>query len=119
MGMPAGAQGAIMALGLAFRVSGIEFRVQSPNGPRLMGMLKLSDTRVYEPQIRSTGVQGEWIGRISNGSLSLKLSDTRVYEPQIRSSGRRERGSAESHLETLIIYKLSSRKFTAQNDLYS
>ena len=26
--------------------------------------------------------------------------------------------AAESHIDTLIIYKLSSRKFTTQNDLY-
>ena len=34
--------------------------------------------------------------------------------PQLRP----EKGERESHLETLIIHELSSRKFTAQNDLY-
>ena len=45
---------------------------------------------------------------------SLKVSDLVVCGPRVPS----EHASGEFHIETRIIYKLSSRELTTQNDLY-
>ena len=52
------------------------------------------------------------------GTIQGPLADRGLTRDDARGKPTPGTDAARSHFETLIIYKLSSRKFTTQNDLY-
>ena len=74
------------------------------------------DWEIQEPKHAARMLQACGLGS-SQGGVPIDASDLRVGHSHLRVPApppQRER----FHLETLVIYKLSSRKFTTHNDLY-